>query len=333
MLDALFKRGPLFLLIAAACVACGGGAPADPPASIAVECRNLAYEFDDDGEFHDLPIAVGDQVACSISLRHVRSDEGRADTPPRIFSQAEWAFVSNDGGALYHSPAKPIRGWFGGGLPNILPEEDDSRRVNTCRGPNSARNVFPVELAQCDSVCCETEVGGRPRYDLVSRSTCDARGSQRPLSVCLPDDTAGCCRFQNQAGAAFIEGYEVTSRALCEAKETRGFAPTWDDSMSACACCKFGGVLGPVDQQPFDLATRPPVSSGLSSCCRQVGTRRIRIFGSIWATCPRRGSLPDVSSPGLTGPLRALGAGKPSFGERRRGSARPVVVERPPGRR
>lgn len=117
MLDALFKRGPLFLLIAAACVACGGGAPADPPGSIAVEYRNLAYEFDDDGEFHDLPIAVGDQVACSISLRHVRSDEGRADTPPRIFSQAEWAFVSNDGGALYHSPAKPIRGWFGGGLP------------------------------------------------------------------------------------------------------------------------------------------------------------------------------------------------------------------------
>ena len=232
MTHVAYRGALLCLLVTAVLVGCGGGAPADPPASIAVECQNLA----------GTPITVGDSVTCSISLRHVRSDEDRPDTPPRIFSQAEWAFVSNDDGALYHSPAKPITGWFGGGLVNIRPEEDDTRRVNTCRGPNNARNASPVEFEQCDSVCCETQVGGRPRYDLLSRSACDAGGDQRPLSVCLPDETAGCCKFPNEGPGArgpYIYAYEVTSRALCETKASS----TWNN-IAYCACCKFDSFLG-----------------------------------------------------------------------------------------
>ena len=135
----------LGLLIAVSCIGCGGGSPAEPAPSIAIECHSLALCPLDDFLCNEPPITVGDPVSCSISLRHVRSDEDRPDTPPRVFGQAEWAFLSDDLGVLHPSPAKPITGWFGGGLTNIAPEEDDSQRANTCRGANNARLASPVD--------------------------------------------------------------------------------------------------------------------------------------------------------------------------------------------
>ena len=230
----------LGLLIAVSCIGCGGGSPAEPAPSIAIECHNLALCPLDDFLCNEPPITVGDPVSCSISLRHVRSDEDRPDTPPRVFGQAEWAFLSDDLGVLHPSPAKPITGWFGGGLTNIAPEEDDSQRANTCRGANNARLASPVDLDQCDSVCCETYRGFDVRFELLSRSACNARGTQRSLGVCVPELSSGCCHFyDSEDGWSF----EVVSRLECESRVHGIAIPDWDNNVNQCACCSIGGEL------------------------------------------------------------------------------------------